>query len=93
MDKDRVKGKVKDVTGRVERQAGEWTDDSELQAKGLANQAEGKVQHAAGKIKDKVKEANENLKKRSDRDEEIARDEAADDPAENRGRGRDDRAA
>ena len=27
MNKDRAKGKVKDVAGRVERQVGEWTDD------------------------------------------------------------------
>ncbi len=26
MNKDRVEGKVKDVAGRVERQAGEWTE-------------------------------------------------------------------
>jgi len=32
MDKDRVEGKVKDVAGRVERQVGEWTGDSEKQA-------------------------------------------------------------
>jgi len=29
MNKDQVKGKVKDVAGRVERQAGEWTGDEE----------------------------------------------------------------
>ena len=29
MDKDRVKGKVKDISGRVQRQAGEWTGDEE----------------------------------------------------------------
>ena len=31
MDKDRVKGKVKDISGRVQRQAGEWTGDEENQ--------------------------------------------------------------
>jgi len=55
MDKDRVEGKLKDVTGRVQRQAGEWTDDSETQAKGAAKQAEGKVQNAWGKVKDSVR--------------------------------------
>ena len=31
MDKDRMSGKVKDVAGRVKRQAGEWTGDEKLQ--------------------------------------------------------------
>jgi uncharacterized protein YjbJ (UPF0337 family) len=52
MNKDRVEGKVKDIAGRVERQTGEWTDDPEKQAKGIAKQAEGKVQNAWGKTKD-----------------------------------------
>ena len=28
MDKDRLKGKGKDITGKVLRQAGEWTGDA-----------------------------------------------------------------
>ncbi len=55
MDKDRVEGKVKDIAGRAERQVGEWTGDTESQAKGTAKQAEGKVQNAWGKAKDAVK--------------------------------------
>jgi uncharacterized protein YjbJ (UPF0337 family) len=52
MNKDRVEGKAKDIAGRVERQAGEWTDDPEKQLHGAAKQAEGKVQNAVGKVKD-----------------------------------------
>jgi len=52
MNKDRAKGKVKDVAGRVERQVGEWTDDPKKQASGAAKQVEGKVQNAWGKAKD-----------------------------------------
>jgi uncharacterized protein YjbJ (UPF0337 family) len=52
MNSDQVKGKMKDVAGRVERQAGEWTGDSEAQAKGAMKQAEGKVQKAWGNVKD-----------------------------------------
>lgn len=55
MDKDRVEGKVKDIAGRAQRQVGEWTGDSENQAKGAAKQVEGKVQNAWGKAKDAVK--------------------------------------
>ena len=57
MNKDRVEGKMKDVAGRVERQAGEWTNDSELQVRGAAKQAEGKVQNTVGKVKDAGKAA------------------------------------
>lgn len=51
MNKDRVEGKVKDVAGRVERQAGEWTGDQKIQIRGAAKQAKGKIQNAVGKVK------------------------------------------
>jgi uncharacterized protein YjbJ (UPF0337 family) len=51
MNKDQVEGKVKDVAGRVERQAGEWTGDKEKQAHGALEQVAGKVQNAWGKAK------------------------------------------
>ena len=57
MNKDRVEGKMKDVAGRVERQAGEWTDNEKMQVRGTAKQAEGKVQNAVGKLKDAAKDA------------------------------------
>lgn len=57
MDKDEVKGKAKDVAGRIQRQAGEWTGDEESQAEGAAKQAEGKVQNACGKLKDAGRKA------------------------------------
>ncbi len=57
MNKDRVEGKVKDVAGRLERQAGEWTGDSEKQVEGAAKQAAGKVQNTWGKAKDAAKNA------------------------------------
>ena len=52
MNKDEVKGKAKDIAGRVQRQAGEWTGNDRTQAKGAAKQVEGKVQNAWGKVKD-----------------------------------------
>ncbi len=57
MNKDRVEGKLKDVSGRVERQVGEWTGDTEKEAHGAVKQAEGKVQNAWGKVKDAGKNA------------------------------------
>lgn len=62
MNKDRVEGKIKDAAGRVQRQAGEWTDDKEAQAKGAAKQVEGKVQNAWGKAKDAAKDAGDESK-------------------------------
>jgi uncharacterized protein YjbJ (UPF0337 family) len=59
MNKDQVKGKVKDVAGRMERQAGEWTGDTDKQVHGAMKQAEGKVQGAWGDAKDAGKKAAE----------------------------------
>ncbi len=74
MNKDRVEGKMKDVAGRVERQAGEWTDNEKMQVRGTAKQAEGKVQNAVGKLKDAAKDAG----KQSDEDQK-AENAAAED--------------
>jgi uncharacterized protein YjbJ (UPF0337 family) len=52
MNKDQIEGKVKDVAGRIERQAGEWTGDKKKQVKGAVKQAEGKIQNTWGKVKD-----------------------------------------
>ena len=64
MNEDRVKGKIKDVTGRVERQVGEWTGDTEAQVKGAAKQVEGKAQNAWGKVQDAVKKPADSAKQR-----------------------------
>lgn len=66
MDKDRVEGKVKDVAGRVERQVGEWTGDTEKQAHGAAKQVEGKVQNAWGNVKDAARSATKDANKPKD---------------------------
>jgi len=73
MNKDRVEGKVKDITGRTERQVGEWTGDAESQVKGAAKQVEGKVQNGRGKVKDAVSESVDDLDTNDleDRDELI----------------------
>jgi uncharacterized protein YjbJ (UPF0337 family) len=69
MNKDQVEGKVKDVAGRVERQAGEWTGDKEKEVHGAAKQAEGKIQHAWGDVKDAAKKT---VDKKTDRTNEAA---------------------
>ena len=76
MNKDEVKGKAKDIAGRVERQVGEWTGDEKAQAKGAAKQVEGKVQNAWGKAKDAVKKPSttEGEKDQAEREEAERRD-------------------
>ena len=48
MDKDTVKGTIDDAAGRVKRQVGEWTGDTDAQAEGAAQQVKGKVEKAWG---------------------------------------------
>jgi len=81
MNKDRVEGKLKDVAGRIERQAGEWTDDPKTQAAGTAKQVEGKLQNAWGKVKDAAAQASDDAKapkppKRADVNETAEEEEA-----------------
>jgi uncharacterized protein YjbJ (UPF0337 family) len=76
MDKDRIKGKMEDIKGRVKRQTGEWTGDEKTQAEGLADQAKGKAQNAMGKMKDAARDVADDLRNkqadRGNRDEEAA---------------------
>ena len=58
MNKDQVQGKGKDLAGRIERQAGEWTGDKEKQVHGALKQVEGKLQNAWGNAKANAKAAN-----------------------------------
>jgi uncharacterized protein YjbJ (UPF0337 family) len=76
MNSDQVKGKVKDVAGRAERQVGEWTGDSETQAKGAVKQAEGKVQNAWGNVKEAGKKAADNTSRPSDDTAEAKEEES-----------------
>ena len=62
MNKDQVKGKVKDVAGRIERQAGEWTGDEKKEVHGTMKQAEGKIQNAWGNVKEAGKKATDEAK-------------------------------
>jgi uncharacterized protein YjbJ (UPF0337 family) len=52
MNKDQVKGKLKDIGGKVQEEFGEAIGSSEQQAKGISKQVEGKVQETYGDAKD-----------------------------------------
>jgi len=57
MNKDQLKGQMKDMGGKAREKAGEITGNNEQRAKGMANQAEGKLQNEWGEVKDDVREA------------------------------------
>ena len=48
MNRDQVKGRAKEVAGKVEKNAGRAAGSVRTQAKGLAREAAGKVQKAVG---------------------------------------------
>ena len=69
-------GQAKDIAGRVERQAGEWTGSAETEAKGALRQAEGKTQNVWGKAKDAAGKAADDAQSREKEREKTAEDEA-----------------
>jgi uncharacterized protein YjbJ (UPF0337 family) len=56
MDKDRVAGATKKVTGTVKTATGKATGNRRLEAKGRADKAGGHVRSALGKAKDAIRE-------------------------------------
>jgi len=58
MDKDRVKGTMDDAAGRIKRQVGEWTGDTNMQVEGASQQVKGKTEKAVGQVKDAVRDLN-----------------------------------
>jgi uncharacterized protein YjbJ (UPF0337 family) len=79
MDQDEIKGKVKDIGGRVERQVGEWTGDKDAQAEGAGDQIKGKVQNTWGKVKDEGRKAMDDIRRPDNRDVESDREIKRDD--------------
>ena len=57
MDKDRVEGSGKKMSGSVKEAAGKLTGDTKTQNEGAAQKAAGKVQNAVGGAKDAVRDA------------------------------------
>jgi uncharacterized protein YjbJ (UPF0337 family) len=56
MNKDQVKGKAKDIGGKIQEEVGKVVGSNKQQAEGLAKQAEGKMQEKAGDVKDAAKD-------------------------------------
>jgi uncharacterized protein YjbJ (UPF0337 family) len=55
MNKDQVKGKAKEVGGKVQQKVGEAVGSRQQQSQGLSNQAEGKAQKKIGDVKEIAK--------------------------------------
>jgi len=72
MDKDRVKGAANDAAGRVKRQVGEWTGDTNAQLEGAAQQVKGKAQKAWGQVKDAARDARADADAQHEREREQA---------------------
>ncbi|MDY0964968.1 MULTISPECIES: CsbD family protein [Massilia] len=55
MNKDQVKGKAKEIGGKVQQKVGEAVGSRQQQSEGLSNQAEGKAQKKVGDVKEIAK--------------------------------------
>jgi uncharacterized protein YjbJ (UPF0337 family) len=62
MNKDQIKGTVKDITGKVQEAAGKTMNNKEMQLKGLQKQVVGSAEKAIGDAKQDVKNASDAVK-------------------------------
>ena len=54
MNRDQIKGRMKDMGGKIQEKAGKATGNRSQQAKGLLNQGAGKVQKTVGDAANEV---------------------------------------
>ncbi len=57
MNRDQVKGTVKDVAGKVQQKVGQLTGNKTQQLKGVAKQVEGNVQKGVGNVEQALEKA------------------------------------
>ena len=57
MNKDRVKGRVNQATGKVKEEAAKAMDDTSLTIKGKAEKAGGKTQATLGDVRNDMKKS------------------------------------
>jgi uncharacterized protein YjbJ (UPF0337 family) len=62
VNRDQNKGSVKDVAGKVQREAGSLIGSTKLQVKGAMPQTEGKVQKHLGDLKEVLNDAGLDLR-------------------------------
>ena len=61
MNKDQVKGRVDQATGKVKEELGDLTDKPDLENEGVADQVGGKARAGVGDAKEKVKDGIDKL--------------------------------
>lgn len=64
MNKDQIKGSVKEVAGKVQNGVGKATGSTGQRVKGLAKEVEGKVQKGYGDAREEAEEAQDRAHKR-----------------------------
>lgn len=64
MNKDQVKGKIKEAAGEVQEHVGKAVGSTEQQAKGHARELTGKAQKNLGDAKESLKDAAKKMHKR-----------------------------
>lgn len=67
MNKDQIKGKAKDVGGKVQKEFGDAIGSSEQQVKGMSKQVEGKLQEKVGDVKESINDHSDAIKDRGNR--------------------------
>ncbi len=72
MNKDQVKGAVDDAAGRIKRQAGEWTGDTNAQVEGAGQQVKGKAEKAWGNIKDAAQKSERDRREQEEKERNAA---------------------
>jgi uncharacterized protein YjbJ (UPF0337 family) len=56
MNKDQIKGTIKDAAGKAQQATGKVVGNTDQQLHGIRKQVEGQAQRAAGDIKEAVKD-------------------------------------
>lgn len=56
MNKDQIKGAVKEAAGKVQEKTGKLVGSKKQQTKGVLNQVAGKVQKSVGDLKQAIRE-------------------------------------
>lgn len=59
MNKNQVKGVLKDIAGKVQEKAGQVVGSKEQQVKGLGKQISGKAEKKLGDAKEVIKDSNQ----------------------------------
>ena len=57
MNRDQIKGKAKDIAGKIQQKTGEVTGSASQQVKGVAKQVVGKTQKGLGDASEALKDA------------------------------------